>query len=68
MTTSHDTTNGVTMDLDGLERAAQALATANTRPWGNADVRNLYRGLALAAVGAYLTSPADTPSQAGEQS
>ncbi|MEU9686150.1 hypothetical protein [Amycolatopsis japonica] len=57
MTDSNDTTDtgaGVRVDIDRLERAAQALATANSRNWSNADVRNLYRGLALATIGAYL--------------
>ncbi len=66
-TTDHIET-GVTVDLDRLERAAQVLAVASSHNWGNADVRNRYRGLALTTIGAYL-APGDAGStKAGERS
>lgn len=54
----HDTDPGagVHVDLDRLDRAAEALATASSRDWRNADVRNRYRGLALTTIGAYLAT------------
>ncbi|MFI5584568.1 hypothetical protein ACIA5G_06020 [Amycolatopsis sp. NPDC051758] len=49
---------GPMADIAGVDRAARALAVNDGKNWGNAEVRNHYRGLALAAVAAYLGTPA----------
>ncbi len=49
----------VTMvDIEGIDRAARALAVNDGKTWGNAEVRNYYRGLAVAAVAEYLGTSA----------
>lgn len=52
-----DTVAGVQVDIDGVERAARALAAADSKGWTHVEVRNRYRGLALAAIGAYVATP-----------
>lgn len=54
-----DTVPGVQVDIDRLESAAKTLATADAKNWGNPDVRNRYRGLALSTIGAYLAAPGE---------
>lgn len=48
----------VQVEVAGLERAARALAVADSKNWEHADVRNRYRGLVLTTVAVYLTTAA----------